>query len=46
MDNNMKYSIQFAMLSQLLKLNLISNKEYIAIKNELMRKYRIKMINA
>lgn len=46
MDNNMKYSIQLAMLTQLLKLALISNKEYIAIKNELMRKYKIRIFSA
>lgn len=46
MDNNMKYSLQLAMLSQLLKLNLISNKEFVAIKNELMKKYKISMISA
>lgn len=46
MDNNMKYSIQLAMLTQLFKLNLISNKEYIAIKYELMKKYKIKLLNA
>jgi len=43
MDNNMKYSIQIAMLSQLLKLNMISDKEFMAIKNELMKKYKIIM---
>ena len=46
MDNNMKYSVQLAMLTQLLKLTLIPNKEYIAIKNELMKKHKIKMFSA
>jgi hypothetical protein len=45
-DNNMKYSIQLAMLNQLLGLKLITEKEYNTIKIELMRKYNIMMINA
>lgn len=46
MDNNMKYSIQLAMLNQLLTLKLITNKEYNTIKNELMRKYKIMIVSA
>lgn len=46
MDNNMIYSIQLAMLNQLLGLKLITDKECNAIKIELMRKYNIMMINA
>lgn len=46
MDNNMKYSIQLAMLNQLLELKLITDKEYNTIKIELMKKYNIMMINA
>lgn len=45
-DNSMKYSIQLAMLNQLLGLKLITEKEYNTIKIELMRKYNIMMINA
>lgn len=45
-DNNMKYSIQLAMLNQLLSLKLITNKEHNRIKIELMRKYNIMMVNA
>jgi len=46
MDNNMKYSIQLAMLNQLLGLKLITDKEYNTIKIELMKKYNIMIINA
>lgn|GEM_PF-2173650 len=45
-DNNMKYSIQLAMLNQLLMLKLITDKEYNTIKIELMRKYNIMILNA
>jgi len=45
-DNNMKYSIQLAMLNQLLGLKLITDREYNTIKIELMRKYNIMMFNA
>lgn len=45
-DNNMKYSIQLAMLNQLLMLKLITAKEYNTIKIELMRKYNIMILNA
>lgn len=45
-DNNMKYSIQLAMLNQLLALKLITDKEYNTIKIELMRKYNIMIVNA
>ena len=33
MDNTFKYAIKLAMLNQLISNNLISKKEYTAIKN-------------
>ncbi|MFZ5975894.1 MAG: SHOCT domain-containing protein [Bacillota bacterium] len=42
-DNNklLKYSMQLAMLNQLLNKKLISEKEYWAIKTSLMKDYKI-----
>ena len=37
----MRYSMQLAMLKQLLDKNLITEKEYIMIKNKLMQDYNI-----
>ena len=36
-----RYSIQLAMLKQLLSLNLITEKEYAVVKASLMRDYKI-----
>ena len=41
MDNTFKYAIKLAMLNQLISNNLISKKEYTAIKNDLMKKHKI-----
>ncbi len=41
-NNLEKYSLQIGMLNQLLKEKLVSDKEYLAIKNNLKRKYEIK----
>ena len=43
MGNLMKYAIQVAMISSLLDEKLISKREYVKIKVELERKYRIKL---
>ena len=37
----MRYSMQLAMLKQLLNKNLITNKEYDIIKAKLMRDYKV-----
>ncbi len=42
MENLMKFTIQLAMLSSLLDEKMISEKEFIKIKVELERKYKIK----
>lgn len=39
--NLIRYSIQIAMLKQLLNHNLISEKEYSLIKSNLMKDYKI-----
>ncbi len=36
-----RYSIQIAMLKQLLSRNLISEKEYLLIKRRIMKDYKI-----
>ncbi|MCD5516817.1 SHOCT domain-containing protein [Lactobacillus delbrueckii] len=36
-----RYSIQIAMLKQLLSRNLISKKEYLLIKRRIMKDYKI-----
>lgn len=41
-NNIEKYSLQIGMLNQLLKEKLVSDKEHLAIKNNLKRKYEIK----
>ena len=41
MDNNLKYAMKLAFLNQLFAKKLISDKEYTAIKNVLMRKHKI-----
>ena len=41
MDNTFKYAIKLAMLNQLISNNLITKKEYTAIKNDLMKKHKI-----
>jgi hypothetical protein len=42
MENLMKFTIQLAMLSSLFDEKMISEKEFIKIKAELERKYKIK----
>lgn len=42
MDNLIKYSMQIAMLNHLMAKKLITQKEYTAIKNDLMKTYKIK----
>ncbi len=44
MDNNMKYSLQVAYLNQLMNKKLVSEREYIKIKNFLKEKYKIQTI--
>ena len=39
--NMMRYSMQLAMLKQLLDKKLISEKEYTIIKNKLMNDYKV-----
>ena len=41
LDNTMKYCIQVAYLNQLMNRNLVSEKEYIKIKNYLNEKYNM-----
>lgn len=41
-DKLIRYSVQFAFLRQLLECRLISDKEYVIIKNRLMRDYNVK----
>lgn len=41
MDNNLKYTIQLAMLKKLKLQNLVSDFEYDLAKEKLKRKYRI-----
>lgn len=40
-DEILKYSMQIAMLKQLLRKELINEKEYEKIKKELMEEYKI-----
>lgn len=42
MDDLIKYSLQIAMLNHLMSKKLITEKEYTAIKNDLMKTYKIK----
>lgn len=41
MDKMLRYSIQLAMLKQLLDMKLITELEYRKIKNQLMRDYNV-----
>ncbi|MBC1743078.1 conjugal transfer protein [Listeria welshimeri] len=42
MDKNLiRYSMQIAMLKQLLTRNMISQKEYETVKKRLMRNYKV-----
>ena len=40
-DKLIRYSIQIAMLKQLLSRNLISEKEYLLAKQRIMKEYKI-----
>lgn len=40
-DEILKYSMQIAMLKQLLRSQLIDEKEYVKIKKKLMEEYKI-----
>ncbi|HQA60106.1 MAG TPA: conjugal transfer protein [Tepidanaerobacteraceae bacterium] len=40
-DNTLKYAVKLAFLNQLLGKKLITDKEYTAIKNDLMKKHKI-----
>ena len=40
-DKLIRYSIQIAMLKQLLSRNLISDKEYSLVKQKIMKEYKI-----
>lgn len=41
MDNLLKYSIKLAFLNKLYGDKLLSEKEYIVIKNDLMKKHKL-----
>lgn len=41
MDNNLKYAIKLAFLNQLYGKKLLTDKEYAAIKHDLMKKHKI-----
>ena len=42
MSDQIKYSMQLAMLNRLRESQMVTNREYALIKKDLMRKYKIR----
>jgi hypothetical protein len=45
MDNTMKYAMKLAFLNQLYSKNMVTDREYAVIKNDLMIRHKIPSAN-
>lgn len=45
MDNTMKYAMKLAFLNQLYSKNMVTDREYAVIKNDLMIRHKIPSTN-